>query len=328
MNPLRKLLHYHDQLRLERSDALRIPDRDWRELVRSHNIPSQHTQVCDSGKLRLDKVGIELSKAELPTVVLQGYRNLLELLAKTGGSVSVIGDGDVVFTVDGIHHILENIEQYMILNEIYAEGSYDINTDAPLFIVDAGANAGFASLYFANKLNDVRVHAFEPVRHTFQKAKRNLALNPELSDRINLNNYGLGKDDGKQMIYFDQDRPGNATLVRDNPFTVGVREEIPIEIKRVSPLIDELHESDPSRRILLKLDCEGSEYDILSDLEDSGSLQWISGMMGEWHQVDDQLSRGWIEDLLLRNGFLVNIEKRYLPDALTGVFRAFRLNEK
>lgn len=327
MNPLRKLLQFHDRLRSDRNDALRIPDPYWRQIMRSHHIPSQHTRICDSGALLLEKIGIELSKSALPAVILEGYRELVQLLSNTGGKISVNSDGTVMFTVDGIHHLVQNTEQYLILSEIYAVGSYDVSMDVPLFLVDAGANAGFASVFFAKQLKDVIVHAFEPVEETFQRARRNLELNPSLASKINLNNYGLGKEDGKQVIFFDRDRPGNATLVRDNGFTVGNGQETQIIVKRISPIIEQLHATDRRRRILLKLDCEGSEYDILSDLNDSGMLRLISGIVGEWHQVTDQLSRKWIEELLLRNDFLVNVEKRYEPNAMTGVFRAFRLNE-
>jgi len=51
-------------------------------------------------------------------------------------------------------------------------------------IFDVGANIGAMALQFAKQSPLGRVYAFEPTFYAFAKLKRNLALNPELANRI------------------------------------------------------------------------------------------------------------------------------------------------
>ena len=51
-------------------------------------------------------------------------------------------------------------------------------------IIDVGANIGVISLNFAKLYPNAKIFAFEPTDYAFDKFKRNLALNPELSKNI------------------------------------------------------------------------------------------------------------------------------------------------
>ncbi len=52
---------------------------------------------------------------------------------------------------------------------------------APRTIVDAGANVGFASVYFANQFPDARIIAIEPEPSNFELLKRNVAPYPNVT---------------------------------------------------------------------------------------------------------------------------------------------------
>jgi len=54
-------------------------------------------------------------------------------------------------------------------------------------IFDVGGNVGIMSLFFAKQAVNGQIHSFEPTNYAIKKFKRNLQLNPGLSQRIALN---------------------------------------------------------------------------------------------------------------------------------------------
>jgi FkbM family methyltransferase len=191
-------------------------------------------------------------------------------------------------------------------------------------VIEIGANVGFASLFFARQLPDVIVEGFEPVPATYERALKNLSLNPELAKRIRLHNYGLAADDSEAKILFDRQRPGNATLIKENLFTASVAEEVPVKLRRASDVIREVRDRHSGRRVIVKIDCEGSEYQILDELESSGSLRQIDCVLAEWHRVSSTVNGGCLRSVFARNGFLACISDRFATGAPVGMLYAFR----
>jgi hypothetical protein len=61
------------------------------------------------------------------------------------------------------------------------DSNYDIPMDiTPKVIVDGGANAGYASVYFANKYPDAQVIAVEPEASNIEMLRENAALYPNI----------------------------------------------------------------------------------------------------------------------------------------------------
>ncbi len=54
-------------------------------------------------------------------------------------------------------------------------------------VLDVGGNVGVMSLFFAQKVPDGMVHAFEPTHYAYKKFQKNLNLNPQLKRIITLN---------------------------------------------------------------------------------------------------------------------------------------------
>jgi len=65
---------------------------------------------------------------------------------------------------------------------VFDNKRFSLPEDAVIF--DVGANIGAMTLQFAKQTPLGRVYAFEPTFYAFAKLKRNLALNPELANRI------------------------------------------------------------------------------------------------------------------------------------------------
>lgn len=69
----------------------------------------------------------------------------------------------------------------LVFEQIFLRDEYDIETDFhPRLIVDAGANVGYASIYFASRWPDARIIAIEPDRTNFAVLKNNLIAYPSV----------------------------------------------------------------------------------------------------------------------------------------------------
>ena len=91
------------------------------------------------------------------------------------------------YEVDLIQGCINGNRNYFSLNELVAAREY-LTPDS--VVVDAGANIGNHTLYFANECNVKKIYAFEPVPYTFRILKRNIELN-NLQGRVLLRNAGL-----------------------------------------------------------------------------------------------------------------------------------------
>ena len=70
-----------------------------------------------------------------------------------------------------------------IFEEIFIYNSYEIPVAFPLpeFIIDGGANAGYASIFFANKYPKAKIIAVEPERLNYEILKKNTGLYHNIS---------------------------------------------------------------------------------------------------------------------------------------------------
>ncbi|TIH15807.1 FkbM family methyltransferase [Marinifilum sp. JC120] len=85
---------------------------------------------------------------------------------------------------------------------IYREYDFAVK-ESPKIIIDAGANIGLASIFFANKYPDAQILAIEPEKSNFDLLARNTAPYPNITaiqaalwhknEQINLVDPGLGK---------------------------------------------------------------------------------------------------------------------------------------
>jgi len=88
--------------------------------------------------------------------------------------------------------------------QVFVDQDYDfLMTAQPKVIVDAGANIGLASLYFANKFPDAKIIAIEPEQSNFELLKKNTkpyqniipvqAALWHINEEINVTDPGYGK---------------------------------------------------------------------------------------------------------------------------------------
>lgn len=161
-------------------------------------------------------------------------------------------------------------ELLFLFSEIFAKGCYlfHADNDRPL-ILDCGSNIGMSVLFFKTIYPRARIIAFEPDPATFEKLATNVSQN-DLKDVV-AHQCALSDKDGSVEFY----RKDNSLLMS----TVKQRsdgEEILVPARQLSSFI-----SSPVD--LLKMDIEGAEEAVLSEIAASGKLHLIKQMHIEYH---------------------------------------------
>jgi len=200
-----------------------------------------------------------------------------------------------------------------LYREIFARQYYyfKAKTDQPL-ILDCGANIGIATLYYKWLYPQSRVHAFEPGPEAFAVLEKNIARNG--LTEVTAHNCALWDEDGEIDFFTDTADPGALLMSADISRLAGPAIRVPS--RRLSEFIQ-------ARIDLLKVDVEGAEHRILSDLIASGKIQYIDQMVIEYHHhIGKQGSRlGQFLGQLEEAGFDYQIHTSLWPVTAKNVFQ-------
>jgi FkbM family methyltransferase len=147
---------------------------------------------------------------------------------------------------------------------------FHANDDTPR-IIDCGSNIGLSIAYFKLLYPKSTILGFEPCKSTYHCLKYNRVQN--LWPDVDIHNVGLSDHDGSATIYFNHDCCGGSSIKGGNAAECDKEE---IQLERLSPYINE-------RVVMLKIDTEGSEYEILKDLHDADKLKFVDNLIIEIH---------------------------------------------
>ncbi len=136
-------------------------------------------------------------------------------------------------------------------------------------VLDVGANSGATSIFFI--LNGAKyVLAIEPMPKTYSILKRNVEVN-KLTEFIFSLNYGIGKP---SEVNLNEDISGQGADIKSAITNTGKI----IEIKSLKYIIEKYNID----KCVLKMDCEGCEYDALLSL-DNDTIKHFDEIMLEYH---------------------------------------------
>ena len=168
----------------------------------------------------------------------------------------------------------------IILREIERDYRLDgLNIATGDLILDVGAHVGIVSCYLAKRYPEAKITAFEPVPELFELLQRNLKANGiENVEAVNAAVTADGREVSMAVAGLS-DNSGGSTLMRGT-----------LDATRLSPSVK--IELRPDERIkLLKIDCEGAEYEILTD----DLLRKVSILRGEFHNRPDASARALLK---------------------------------
>ena len=125
--------------------------------------------------------------------------------------------------------------------------------------VDVGANIGYFSIIAASVVgSEGQVLAFEPERENCRLLRESAVLNG-FADVIHLEEAGLANTEAQGRLYLNEDNLGDHQIYSDDEEERG---SIPIQLLNGSEYLS----SRLSRLDLLKVDTQGSEFDVMSGL--------------------------------------------------------------
>ncbi len=162
-----------------------------------------------------------------------------------------------------------------ILDATFLAGEYDFLHPylAGALVVDVGAYIGDTLALFAS-WGARKILAFEPHPELYQLAQKNIALN-HLEDRVVLRNEGVSSQDGELNIKEDSEAGASAGF---GLYQSDRGRTVPIQLVSMKKILEELGRVD-----VLKMDCEGSEFEILEGLS-IGELKKIKVIGLEFHR--------------------------------------------
>jgi FkbM family methyltransferase len=151
---------------------------------------------------------------------------------------------------------------------VFFEKAYDFLPVRDQIVIDIGANIGDSSIYFALK-DAKKVIAVEPLPQNFQLAKKNILLN-NLDDKIDLLLSGCSNKQG--FLVVDDEKSGAGSDLKKSIH--GTK----IPLITLSGLVSKYNISSG----ILKLDCEGCEYDVVMT-SDKSILTKFTHIQIEYH---------------------------------------------
>ncbi|OXA68929.1 hypothetical protein B0A61_04280 [Flavobacterium aquatile LMG 4008 = ATCC 11947] len=208
-----------------------------------------------------------------------------------------------IFSFSDVSIFVESPEEIFIISEVFVEYDYNFISTEKCIVIDIGANIGISSLFFSRLPFVDKIYSFEPVSETYQQAKNNLSLNEKINKVEQLNNFGLGKNNRSEIFIFNKEMKGNTGVrgllspsyaANSNNFI-----EVEVSIRDTSEIITQIKNENKVEKIVVKMDCEGAEYEIFENLTKSGVLNNVDIFMIEWHDKGSSV----IEEALKKANF-------------------------
>jgi FkbM family methyltransferase len=191
--------------------------------------------------------------------------------------------------------------------DVFTRRLYDVDLLDARWIVDLGANVGFASLFFCERFPNARIDAFEPHPGHCERARRLFAING-VEERVTLHQEAVSNRAG-EMRLTDESTASRLTNNASEP-GINVRTVDFFEWAKQRGTID-----------ILKIDIEFGEYPLLADPR-FAELDCRHIVM-EWHEDDVRPDGGTSSvDTLRRPGYVVSYCEREEATITTGMIHA------
>ncbi len=176
-------------------------------------------------------------------------------------------------------------------------------------IIDIGAGIGDFSIFAAAGRPQTWVYAFEPFPDSYKLLAKNLAVN----DIKNVEAFkeAVWSEVGELVLDVSGEEPLQVSSHEEEVRQIEETENT-VNVPAV-PLSVVFNRHGIEQVDLMKLDCEGAEYEILMAAPQA-VLNRIHRIVMEYHNLDDQHDRKAIADFLIKMGYQVSWHENYVHD--------------
>ena len=234
--------------------------------------------------------------------------------------------GTIIGRWRDIRFVVDDLCSLLTAREIFGEKVYGFEYGKSAVVLDIGMNVGLASLYFASVPTIRKVYGYEPFSYTFQKALSNIGLNPSLMGKIVANNTGVAGSQRTEDVSFnhqDHTSMGIHGVVEEHGVNLELTKIVRIQLEDISQVISRTRNEHPGTDIIVKMDCEGSEYEIVEKMKKDVLLRDVTHFQIEWHIFSAADDPSNIISALRESGFFCN---RTQKSPCLGMIFASRLN--
>lgn len=177
---------------------------------------------------------------------------------------------------------------YQVFKEIFMADVYEMETlvktlPANPVVIDVGANAGFFAVQLLSKIDRATIYAYEPMPANVKTLQHTVQQNPRLQQSIRLFQMAVTGIPLDQLDLFAE-AEANTQVVASRFAGFDKNNTQKITVPCIT-LTDIIQTNDLRSVDLLKLDCEGSEYDILYHTAPE-LIRRIGRMVVEVHDMD------------------------------------------
>jgi FkbM family methyltransferase len=252
------------------------------------------------------RVGYEARRV---TQTRRTFANWPVLLRQMAGERFGRGPDTLAFvTRSGVRMTCPNVPGARLpMYEQFADDCYGrdwvLGPDQPLQVLDVGSHVGAFAMNLASARPNVHVECYEPSPESAKYLRRNIGQNG-LGARVRVHEYAMAATVGAALLDDNSGGSVHNGLVRDDHRLVagddaqGHRATLTVK----TTTFDQALADAPAPFDVVKMDCEGGEYDLVYA---SSPQSWdsVQRVVMEYHPVDgeswDEL-RSWFEKIGLR----------------------------
>ncbi len=213
---------------------------------------------------------------------------------------------------NGLQFEFVSLLDVLIIKETIFDDAYNIShLQNPSRIIDIGGGLGEFAIFAAKTFPDAEIITFEPNKHFFELLKKNMLMNNV--SNIKAYNIAIGGNNA-QDLYIPKEFAEASFLKTYNAHIIN---KVKVKSRPLEEFID--REID-----LLKIDCEGGEWEILSSLPIK-KFQKIKHIALEYHRKAIPNIDRLLYDLLSSANFIC---KKKTDPYNTGIGYLFARNKR
>jgi len=187
---------------------------------------------------------------------------------------------------------------------VYKPGWFSHKPNSIKTVIDIGALIGSFTLWAHEQWPKAIIHSFEPDPESFELLKKNVAT-ARAQKQVKMYNEAVWKNEKILKLHrFKNTSGSNSVVFLERPFVGKHEDSVEVKSQSFSKFLKKIHKPID----FLKIDCEGSEYDILYSLSKL-ELKKIRQIVIEYHEFENNSKHkgNALSDFLRKNGFVSQI---------------------